>query len=68
MTPTTTFSGRDRAILRAVAAGGAEQLGAEADHPGGYGACVAKIRRGESLGDIQRPPERNLDLRDRPYG
>jgi hypothetical protein len=29
--PTTTFSGRDRAILRAVAAGGAEQLGTEAD-------------------------------------
>ena len=32
MTTTTTLSGRDRAILRAVAAGGAElQLGAEPD-------------------------------------
>ena len=32
MTTTTTLSGRDRAILRAVASGGAElQLGAESD-------------------------------------
>ena len=32
MTTTTTLSGRDRAILRAVAAGGAElQLGTESD-------------------------------------
>jgi len=32
MTPTSTISGRDRAILRAVAAGGAELvLGAEPD-------------------------------------
>jgi len=32
MTTTTTLSGRDRAILRAVAAGGAElQLGSEPD-------------------------------------
>ena len=69
MTATSTLSGRDRAILRAVAAGGAElQLGAEPDlffdgrcdeavefYKRALGAKVAMLQRFKDSPDPARP-------------